>query len=85
MAVITVCDIDGKAPAKTVYIQVDDSRYAKDLCDAHIKEMVAGAAEVPKRGRPRKPAAAPKRGRPRKAAARQGRKTAARRVRKKRA
>lgn len=83
MAVILVCDIDGKAPAKTVYIEVDDSRYAKDLCDAHIKEMVADAAQVPKRGRPRKTAAAPKRGRPRKVAARRSRKPAGRRTRKK--
>jgi hypothetical protein len=72
MALITVCDIDGKSPATSVTIHVEGRRFTKDLCDKHVSEMIAGAAEVPRRGRPKKAAARKTngRGRPKKAAAR---------------
>jgi hypothetical protein len=79
---IVVCDVCGKPAAETVTIKVARGNYAKDLCAAHVTEMVAGARR-PRPGRPRKmagaaSAAAPKRrGRPRKAAGR-ARKTAGR-------
>ena len=53
MATMLVCDIDQKLDAKTVTIDVDGKRYSKDLCDAHIKEILAGAHEVARRGRPK--------------------------------
>jgi hypothetical protein len=72
---IVVCDVCGKPAAETVTIKVARGNYAKDLCAAHVTELVAGARR-PRPGRPRKmagsaSAAAPKRrGRPRKAAGR---------------
>jgi len=73
---IVVCDVCGKPAAETVTIKVARGNYAKDLCAAHVTELVAGARR-PRPGRPRKmagaaPAAAPpkRRGRPRKAAGR---------------
>lgn len=68
---IVVCDVCGKAATETVTIKVARGNYAKDLCAAHVTELVAGARR-PRPGRPRKmageaSAAAPKRrGRPRK-------------------
>jgi hypothetical protein len=81
---IVVCDVCGKPATETVTIKVARGNYAKDLCAAHVTELVAGARR-PRPGRPRKmagaaPAAAPKRrGRPRKAAAGRRRSTAGRR------
>jgi hypothetical protein len=81
---IVVCDVCGKPATETVTIKVARGNYAKDLCAAHVTELVAGARR-PRPGRPRKmagaaPAAAPKRrGRPRKAAANRRRSTAGRR------
>jgi hypothetical protein len=72
---IVVCDVCGKPATETVTIKVARGNYAKDLCAAHVTELIAGARR-PRPGRPRKmagstPAAAPKRrGRPRKAAGR---------------
>jgi hypothetical protein len=85
---IVVCDVCGKPATETVTIKVARGNYAKDLCAAHVTELVAGARR-PRPGRPRKmadEAAAPaRRGRPRKksaakktAAKRSGRKTARR-------
>ena len=72
---IVVCDVCSKPAAETVTIKVARGNYAKDLCAAHVTELIAGARR-PRPGRPRKmagtaSAAAPKRrGRPRKAAGR---------------
>jgi hypothetical protein len=73
---IVVCDVCGKPATETVTIKVARGNYAKDLCAAHVTELIAGARR-PRPGRPRKmagsapPAASPKRrGRPRKAAGR---------------
>jgi hypothetical protein len=72
---VVVCDVCGKPAAETVTIKVARGNYAKDLCAAHVTELIAGARR-PRPGRPRKmagaaPAATPKRrGRPRKAAGR---------------
>ena len=70
---IVVCDVCGKPATETVTIKVARGNYAKDLCAAHVTELVAGARR-PRPGRPRKMAGsaqaaeAPKRrGRPRKA------------------
>jgi hypothetical protein len=72
---IVVCDVCGKPAAETVTIKVARGNYAKDLCAAHVTELVAGARR-PRPGRPRKmagaaaAAATKRRGRPRKAAGR---------------
>lgn len=71
---IVVCDVCGKPATETVTIKVARGNYAKDLCAAHVTELVAGARR-PRPGRPRKmageAAAAPaRRGRPRKAGGR---------------
>ena len=62
---IVVCDVCGKPATETVTIKVARGNYAKDLCAAHVTELVAGAHR-PRPGRPRKmageaSAAAPKR------------------------
>jgi hypothetical protein len=72
---VVVCDVCGKPAVETVTIKVARGNYAKDLCAAHVTELIAGARR-PRPGRPRKmagagSAAAPKRrGRPRKTAGR---------------
>lgn len=77
---IVVCDVCGKPATETVTIKAARGNYAKDLCAAHVTELVAGARR-PRPGRPRKmageaSAAAPnRRGRPRKTG---GRKTTGR-------
>jgi hypothetical protein len=85
---IVVCDVCGKPATETVTIKVARGNYAKDLCAAHVTELVAGARR-PRPGRPRKMAgaatAAPaRRGRPRKAVGRPrkaaGRKRSARKT-----
>jgi hypothetical protein len=81
---IVVCDVCGKPATETVTIKVARGNYAKDLCAAHVTELVAGARR-PRPGRPRKmagetSAATPKRrGRPRKTVGRKiaGRKRSA--------
>jgi hypothetical protein len=68
---IVVCDVCGKPATETVTIKVARGNYAKDLCAAHVMELVAGARR-PRPGRPRKMAGEPsaatpkRRGRPRK-------------------
>jgi hypothetical protein len=71
---IVVCDVCGKPATETVTIKVARGNYAKDLCAAHVTELVAGARR-PRPGRPRKMAGAgaatpARRGRPRKAVGR---------------
>jgi hypothetical protein len=69
---ILVCDVCGQPAAETVTIRVGGRNFAKDLCNAHIAEMTAGARR-PRPGRPRAtvsasaPPQAGQRGRPRKA------------------
>jgi hypothetical protein len=88
---IVVCDVCGKPASETVTIKIARGNFAKDLCAAHVTELVAGARR-PRPGRPRKMAgsgAAPaRRGRPRTAAAKKAggrkptrRKSAGRRTR----
>ncbi len=80
---IVVCDVCGKPATETVTIKAARGNFAKDLCAAHVTELVAGARR-PRPGRPRKLAATAataatatrRRGRPRKPA---GRKAAGRR------
>jgi len=73
---ILVCDACGKPAAETVTIKVTRGNFVKDLCAAHVNELVAGARK-PRPGRRKavvagatpKPAAKPaprRRGRPRK-------------------
>ena len=82
---IVVCDVCGKPATETVTIKVARGNYAKDLCAAHVTELVAGARR-PRPGRPRKmageaAAAAPKRrGRPRKSVGRPRKTTARKRT-----
>ena len=85
---IVVCDVCGKPATETVTIKVARGNYAKDLCAAHVTELVAGARR-PRPGRPRKmagetsAATTKRRGRPRKTAGRKstGRKRSAARGR----
>ena len=72
--VMVVCDVCGSGPADTVSIRLRDRNLQKDLCAAHVSELLKGA-RAPRRGRPRsaassvQAAAAPKRrGRPPKVA-----------------
>jgi hypothetical protein len=68
---IVVCDVCGKSPAETVAIAAKDKNYRKDLCAAHLTELLKGA-RAPKRGRPAHmaPISSPRRrGRPPKASA----------------
>jgi hypothetical protein len=85
---IVVCDVCGEAATETVTIKVARGNYAKDLCAAHVTELVAGARR-PRPGRPRKmagetSAATPtRRGRPRKTGGRRdtgGKRAATRRT-----
>ena len=71
---ILVCDTCGRPAAETVTIRVGRRNLVKDLCTAHIAELIKGA-RTPRPGRRKAvvaapaPAAAPKRrGRPRKSA-----------------
>ena len=69
---ILVCDQCGRPAAETATIKVARGNFVKDLCSAHVNELVAGARR-PRPGR-RKGVVAPpastaqpkKRGRPRK-------------------
>ena len=54
--VVVVCDVCGKAPAETVGVTAKRSSYRKDLCAAHLAELLRGA-RAPRRGRPLKAAA----------------------------
>jgi len=51
-AITIVCDVCRKPAAKTVRISVDSRNHLKDLCDAHLAELLKGA-RAPRRGRPR--------------------------------
>jgi len=47
---ILVCDACGKPAAETVTIKVTRGNFVKDLCAAHVNELVAGARK-PRPGR----------------------------------
>ena len=74
---ILVCDVCGKPAAETVTIRAGRGNFVKDLCAAHVSELVAGARR-PRPGRrravaaaaapPHKATRAKRRGRPRKSA-----------------
>ena len=51
-AITIVCDVCRRPAAKTVRISVDSRNHLKDLCDAHLAELLKGA-RAPRRGRPR--------------------------------
>jgi hypothetical protein len=76
---ILVCDVCGKPAAETVTIKVARGNFVKDMCGAHVNELVGGARK-PRRGRPRAVVAgsAPKKRTTRKTAARKS--TAARKT-----
>jgi hypothetical protein len=85
-SVMIVCDVCGKPAEESVIIKVGGANLAKDLCAAHLRELVSGTHK-PKRGR--KPGATSgtatattprRRGRPKGTT----RKTSARRTRKRR-
>jgi hypothetical protein len=65
-AVVLVCDVCGRPADETVTIKVGRRNLQKDLCRAHIDELVAGA-RAPRPGRRRATVAAvpgKRRGRP---------------------
>jgi hypothetical protein len=47
---ILVCDACGRPAAETITIKVARGNYVKDLCSAHVNELVAGARK-PRPGR----------------------------------
>ncbi len=49
---ILVCDVCGKPADETVTIRANRGNFVKDLCAAHVSELVAGARK-PRPGRPR--------------------------------
>ena len=53
---ILVCDACGKPAVETVTIKAARGNFVKDLCAAHVNELVAGARK-PRRGRPKAVAA----------------------------
>ena len=50
--VVVVCDVCGSSPAETVGITANAKNYRKDLCSAHLAELVKGT-RAPTRGRRR--------------------------------
>ena len=56
--VIRVCDVCGQPATQTVGIRIRNRNFSKDLCDAHLRELSAGAKSV-RRGRPRGTTASP--------------------------
>ena len=51
-ALVVVCDVCGKPAVETVSLKVSARGYQKDVCQAHLDEMIKGA-RAPRRGRPR--------------------------------
>lgn len=49
---ILVCDACGRPAAETVTIKIARGNFVKDLCAAHVTDLIAGARK-PRRGRPR--------------------------------
>lgn len=53
-AVVLVCDVCGKPAVQTVTIKAGSVNRVKDLCRAHLDELLAGS-RAPRRGRRRQP------------------------------
>lgn len=51
-ALVVVCDVCGRPAVETVSLKVSSQGYQKDVCQAHLDEMIKGARS-PRRGRPR--------------------------------
>lgn len=51
-ALVVVCDVCGRPAVETVSLKVAARGYQKDVCQAHLDEMIKGA-RAPRRGRPR--------------------------------
>jgi hypothetical protein len=51
-ALVVVCDVCGRPAVETVSLKVSSQGYRKDVCQAHLDEMIKGARS-PRRGRPR--------------------------------
>jgi hypothetical protein len=49
-SVIMVCDVCGAPAQEGVIIRAGGRNFAKDLCAAHLRELISGA-RTPKRGR----------------------------------
>jgi hypothetical protein len=47
---ILVCDVCGRPAAETVTIKASRGNFVKDMCSAHVAELVAGARK-PRPGR----------------------------------
>ncbi|MGH2629619.1 MAG: hypothetical protein ACRDHI_03535 [Actinomycetota bacterium] len=47
---ILVCDVCGRPAAETITIKVSRGNYVKDLCSAHVSELIAKARK-PRPGR----------------------------------
>lgn len=47
---ILVCDVCGRPAAETVTIKTSRGNFVKDMCSAHVAELVAGARK-PRPGR----------------------------------
>lgn len=47
---ILVCDVCGRPAAETITIKVSRGNYVKDLCSAHVTELIAKARK-PRPGR----------------------------------
>ena len=75
-ALVVVCDVCGKPAVETVSLKVAARGYQKDVCQAHLDEMIKGA-RAPRRGRPRTKAATVSAGRTAKRKASAKRKTSA--------
>ena len=52
-AVVVVCDECGTPGASTITIRAGGRNYAKDLCDRHLRGLLADT-RAPRRGRKRK-------------------------------
>jgi hypothetical protein len=46
---VLVCDVCGVEPARTVTLRVVGANWQKDLCEAHLSELLSGARR-PRRG-----------------------------------
>ena len=51
-SLVVVCDVCGKSPAETIGITANAKNYRKDLCAAHLAELLKGT-RAPTRGRRR--------------------------------
>jgi hypothetical protein len=52
-AVVLVCDECGRPDATSITIRTGTGNYVKDLCDDHLKALIANT-RAPRRGRPKR-------------------------------